>query len=581
LQYFQNYNPLNNVFLSTLAAALPVVTLLYLLALHPTKSNRGDFHKGIAAHKAAAIAVAIALLIALFVFKMPAKTAGMSLLYGAMFGLFPIGWIIIAAMFLYTITVVSGLFEVLKDSVASLSSDRRIQAILIAFSFGAFIEGAAGFGTPVAISGALMVGLGFRPLQAAILCLIANTAPVAYGALGTPITGLSGVTGIPEMLISRMAARQLPFFSLIVPIWMTAVQIRMDRQPWRRVFEIWPVLLVAGASFAITQFVIGNFINFQLVDILGGVASMAAVALFTRVWRPLNPYGNTDQPAPPAASQIRSEVTPPVLDYHALRTHPSAPVFKAWLPWALLTVIVFAWGEPHVKSRLEKMPHSVLVWKVPQVHGNVYRTPPVVEKKTIDKAEYKFNWLTAPGTAILIAALLTGIMTQLSATQWTQSILITASRLRLPILTICLILAMGFITKYSGMDAVLGLAFTHTGKLYPFFAAMLGWLGVALTGSDTSSNVMFGSMQKITAEQAGLPVVLIVTANSTGGVMGKMIDAQSIVVATAACYEDREEGKLAAGPIFRGVLIHSLLLAMLMGILVMLQAYVFPGMIPK
>jgi lactate permease len=562
VQYLQNYDPFHNRFLSTLAAAIPVVTLLYLLALHPTKSNKGEFHKGIAAHKAAVIAVALALLIALFIFKMPAKTAGMSLLFGAAFGLFPIGWIIISAMLLYTITVVSGLFEVLKDSVASLSSDRRIQAILIAFSFGAFIEGAAGFGTPVAISGALMVGLGFRPLQAAILCLIANTAPVAYGALGTPITGLSGVTGLSEMLISRMAARQLPFFSLIVPIWMVAVQVRMDRQPWRKVLEIWPALLVAGGSFAITQFVIGNFINFQLVDILGGVASMAAVALFTRVWHPATPYGESEQ------------------QVIAARRHPPLLLFRAWMPWILLTIAVFLWGLPQIKDRVEKKPGAVLLQNVPFVHNVVYRTYPVVKTNAIDKAQFKFNWLTAAGTAIMVSALISGLLSGLSPHQWRDSVLITASRLRLPLLTICLIIAMGFITKYSGMDAVLGLAFTHTGKLYPFFAAMLGWLGVALTGSDTSSNVMFGSMQKITAEQAGLPVVLIVTANSTGGVMGKMIDAQSIVVATAACYENREEGKLAAGPIFRGVFIHSLLLAMLMGILVMLQAYVFPAMIP-
>jgi lactate permease len=563
VEYLQNYDPFGNKFLSTLAAAVPVVTLLYFLALHPTKSNRGEFHKGIAAHKAAAISVLVALLIALFIFKMPAKTAGMSLLYGATYGLFPIGWIVISAMFLYTITVVSGQFEVLKDSVASLSSDRRIQAILIAFSFGAFIEGAAGFGTPVAISGALMVGLGFRPFHAAILCLIANTAPVAYGALGTPITALSGVTGIPEMLISRMAARQLPFFSLIVPVWMTAVQVRLDRQPWSKVWEVWPALLVAGGSFAITQFLVGNFVDFRLVDILGGVASMAAVAIFTRFWRPRIPYGE-------AAHQVA-----------ALRRHPTPLVVRAWMPWALLTVIVFVWGYPRFKNPIEKKTGVVLIQKVPYVHNVVYRTYPVVNEKAIDKAEFRLNWLTAPGTAIMFAALVSGLLARLSTDQWRSSILITASRLRLPLLTICLILSMGFITKYSGMDAVLGLAFTRTGRLYPFFAAMLGWLGVALTGSDTSSNVMFGSMQKITAERLGISPVLIVTANSTGGVMGKMIDAQSIVVATAACYEDREEGKMAAGPIFRGVLIHSILLAMLMGVLVMLQAYVFPGMIPK
>jgi len=567
LEYLQNYNPLGNTFASTLAAAVPVVTLLYLLALHPTKTHRGDLHKGIAAHKAASIAVLIALLISIFIFKMPAKTAGMSLIFGAMYGLFPIGWIVIAAMFLYTITVVSGLFEILKDSVASLSNDRRIQAILIAFSFGAFVEGAAGFGTPVAISGALMVGLGFRPLEAAILCLIANTAPVAYGALGTPITALSTVTGMPEMLISRMAARQLPFFSLIVPIWMTAVQVRMDRQPWSKVWEVWPALLVAGGSFAITQFVIGNFINFQLVDILGGVASMAALALFTRFWQPPNTY----------VHEGHQTVIP--------RKHPPDLVFRAWLPWALLTVIVFAWGYPPIKSRLEKIPHSVAIWKVNNVHGSVYRTPPVVEKKTLDKAEYRFNWLTAPGTAILISALLTGLLTQLNSQQWRQSVLITASRLRLPLLTICLILSMGFITKYSGMDAVLGLAFTKTGWLYPFFAAMLGWLGVALTGSDTSSNALFGSLQTITARRlvatgvlplsADQAMVLLASANSTGGVMGKMIDAQSIVVAAAATQQHGQEG-----PILRFVFWHSVALALLMGMLVMVQAYLWQASIP-
>src|SRR5688572_3491644 len=286
VKYPQNYDPAGNALLSTLLAALPVVTLLYLLALHPTRSNKGALHKGIAAHKAAAIAALVAILIAVAPFKMPVKTAMMSFVYGSMWGLFPIGWIIVAAIFLYNITLVSGLFAILHRSVASLSDDKRIQAILIAFSFGAFMEGAAGFGTPVAISGALMVGLGFRPLQAAILCLIANTAPVAYGALGTPIIALETVTGIDAMLISKMAARQLPFFSVIVPVWMTAVQVRMEQRPWRDVWAVWPALLVSGGSFAVAQFVVGNYINFQVGDILGGVVSMAATAGFCRVWRP-------------------------------------------------------------------------------------------------------------------------------------------------------------------------------------------------------------------------------------------------------------------------------------------------------
>jgi lactate permease len=591
IEYLQNYNPTGHVVLSTLAAAAPVLVLLYLLAAHPTRQPDGSRHHGIAAHLAAVFAVVTAMLMALFVFHMPARTAFMSLAYGALYGLFPIGWIVIAAMFLYTITLTNGTFETVKNSVAHLSADSRVQAILIAFSFGAFVEGAAGFGTPVAISGALMVGLGFRPRDAAVLCLIANTAPVAYGALGTPITALSAVTGIDPTLISKMAARQLPFFSLIVPVWMTAVQVRMERGRWRDVWDVWPALLVAGGSFAITQFVVGNYMDYHLVDIAGGVVSMAAVAILCKVWRPRNRHEGTEaqrhgvglwemrqdvnsSPATPslsASSPLRASVP------SSLRA--SSPFF-AWLPWALLVVLVFLWGYAPVKSRLDAVPGAAVTWRVPQVHGVVHRTPPVVKAKEIDKAEYKLNWLSAAGTGIFIAALLAGLTSRMSGAMWRTAVVRTASRLRLPLLTIVLILGMGFVTKYSGMDAVLGLAFTKTGVMYPFFAAMLGWLGVALTGSDTASNVMFGSMQKITAERLGLDPVLMVTANSTGGVMGKMIDAQSIVVATAACYEDRNLGKTEAGPIFRAVFPHSLALAILMGILVMLQAYWLTWMIP-
>ncbi|HWI62978.1 MAG TPA: L-lactate permease [Symbiobacteriaceae bacterium] len=566
MQYLQNYNPLGNAFLSTLVAALPVVTLLYFLALHPSKGSKGSLHKGIEAHKAAFIAVIVSLLAAIFVFKMPVQTAGMSFVYGALYGMFPIGWIVIAAMFLYTITLITGQFEIVKDSVATISSDKRIQAILIAFSFGAFVEGAAGFGTPVAISGALMVGLGFKPLQSAILCLIANTAPVAFGALGTPVTALEGVTGIPAFTISQMAARQLPFFSLIVPVWMVAAQVKMDGGKWSDVWNVWPALLVSGGSFAITQFAVGNYMGHMLVDILGGIASMAAVAIFMKFWKPAKAY-SADEKAPKAKLA-------------GAQTYTTGQIVKAWMPWALLTVFVFLWGLPQVKTFLNSIPGALINWNVPFVQGVVFRTPPVVAKQAIDKAVYGINWLSAPGTGILFSALLSGLIIGMSGSQWALAIKRTALRLRMPLLTIGLVLGMGYVTKYSGMDAVLGLAFTKTGWFYPFFAAMLGWLGVALTGSDTSANVMFGGMQKITAEQLGLSPVLICTANSTGGVMGKMIDAQSIVVATAACYEDKEEGKLAAGPIFRGVLPHSILLAALMGVLVMLQAYVFPWMIP-
>lgn len=561
MNYLQNYNPTGNAFLSTLAAAAPVLTLLYLLAVHPVKRPDGSTHKGIAAHFAALSAVAAALLLAVFVFRMPVRTASMSLVYGAFYGLFPIGWIVIAAMFLYTITLTNGTFETVKDSVAHLSSDRRVQAILIAFSFGAFIEGAAGFGTPVAISGALMVGLGFKPREAAVLCLIANTAPVAYGALGTPITALEGVTGIKADLISKMAARQLPFFSLLVPVWMTAVQVKMNGGRWREVWEVWPALLTAGGSFALTQFIVGNYMDYHLVDIAGGVVSMGAVAMLSKVWKPA---GSADPSTRPDAA----------------RKPTFSQALVAWTPWYILIVLVFLWGWSPVKSRLDSLPSAVINWSVPGVDKVVFRTPPVVETQTPDRAIYKINWLSAAGTAIFISALLAGLISRMSAAMWRTAVQRTASRLALPLLTIVLVLSMGYVTKYSGMDAVMGLAFTHTGVLYPFFAAMLGWLGVALTGSDTASNVMFGSMQKITAERLGLSPVLIVTANSTGGVMGKMIDAQSIVVATAACYEDREKGKMEAGPIFRAVFPHSLALAILMGMLVMLQAYWLKWMVP-
>jgi lactate permease len=648
-EFLQNYNPTGHVWLSTLAAAGPVVVLLYLLALHPVRRPDGSVHRGIAAHLAAACGVGAALLIAMLVFHMPWRTAGMAMAYGGMYGLFPIGWIVIAAMFLYTITLTNGTFETVKNSVAHLSSDRRVQAILIAFSFGAFVEGAAGFGTPVAISGALMVGLGFRAREAAILCLIANTAPVAYGALGTPITALAKVTAIDPTLISRMAARQLPFFSVIVPVWMTAVQVRMEGGSWRRVWEVWPALSVAGGSFAVTQFLVGNYANYQLVDIAGGVVSMGAVALLCKVWRPREEAEKRNIGLPrgeghgDVASRVEElialgktrgyltyeelndklpdeVVSPEKLDSFLARidemgiklvdendapgargfpvvaatgapgrpTVPAQAIVKptfreavvAWMPWYFLIVLVFVWGLKSVKDWLNERPGAVLSWKVPHLWGKVYRAFPVVKEKTLEKGDFDLAWLSAAGTGIFIAALLAGLTSRMSAAKWREAALRTASRLRLPLLTIVLILGLGYVTKYSGMDAVLGLAFTRTGVMYPFFAAMLGWLGVALTGSDTASNVMFGSMQKITAEQMGLNPVLIVTANSTGGVMGKMIDAQSIVVATAACYEDREQGKMEAGPIFRGVFPHSLALAILMGVLVLLQAYWLRWMIP-
>ncbi|GAB6154925.1 L-lactate permease [Desulfosporosinus burensis] len=565
MQFFQNYNPLGSPVLSTLVAAIPIVALLYLLAFHPRTDKNGNKHRGIEPPPAALISGFLAILIAVFILKMPLASASMAFVNGVAYGLFPIGWIVVAAMFLYTITLVSGQFEVVKDSVSNLSADRRIQAILIAFSFGAFIEGAAGFGTPVAIAGALMVGLGFKPFTAAVLCLIANTAPVAYGAIGTPVITLAKVTGLNEFALSAMAGRQLPFFSLIIPIWTIATMIYMDKKSMKTVvkdtMEVLPALLVAGISFAITQFYVSNFIGPMLVDILGGIVSMGAVIIFLKVWQPKTTYRLAGE------APVKAGVK-----------HTKKDVLVAWIPWAFLTTFVFLWGLPQVKLLINKFFTYPL--QVPFLHNVVIKTAPVVPKDSPEAALYTLNLISAAGTGIFIAALLTGIFLRITADQWMESVVRTAKRMKTPLLTIGLVMGMGFTTKFAGLDAILGLAFTKTGFMYPFFAAMLGWLGVFLTGSDTSSNVLFGNMQKITAEQLGLDPILIAASNSTGGVMGKMIDAQSIVVATAACYEDRKEGSLAVGPIFRTVFWHSITLAALVGVLVMLQAYVFKWMVP-
>ncbi len=561
--FHQMYDPLGSALLSTLAAGLPILVLLYFLALHPHRDRAGVLHRGIEAPKAGAFGVVSAILVAIFVVRMPWESALSAWLDGAAFGMIGIGWIVVAAMFLYTMTLITGRFEIVKESITRLSGDRRIQALLIAFSFGAFIEGAAGFGTPVAIAGAMMVGLGFNPLSSAVLCLIANTAPVAFGALGTPIVTLAGVTDLPKDALSAMAGRQLPFFSLLIPFWLTATMVWMNRGHWRDVFEVWPAIVVSGGSFAITQFLVSNYIGPELTDILGGVLSMACLACLMLVWKPKRPFSLPGKLSNGPSVQVVSRST--------------SEVVKAWVPWIILTVAVFIWGLPPVKAMLNKV---TLSFPWPYLHGLVFRTPPVVPKVELEKAIFNFNWLAAPGTGVLAAALSTGIFLRLSRDQWAHAIRRTSQRMKVPLLTIGLVLGLGFVTRYSGTDAIIGLAFTKTGTFYPFFAAVIGWLGVFLTGSDTSSNALFGSLQKITAQQLHLDPVLITAANSTGGVMGKMIDAQSIVVATAACYEDRVEGANAVGPIFRKVFWHSVALVVLMGLLVLAQSTVLTWMIP-
>jgi lactate permease len=574
------YDPLSWPLLSTLVATLPLVALLGLLA-----------GAGWSAHAAAGAGLATALAIAVGIVGMPADAALAAALYGAGFGLFPIGWIIVTAMFLYQLTLESGALEIMKRSVTRLSADHRMQALLIAFSFGAFLEGAAGFGAPVAISAALLTGAGFPALEAACLALIANTAPVAFGALGTPIITLAKVTGLDEFAISQMAGRQLPFFSLIVPAWMVATMAG-----WRGLLAVWPAVLVCGGSFAAVQFAMANYVGAALVDVVAGIISLVMLAGFLRWWQPRECW----QHGPNAMKRDANDDS-------------ARAIAWAWAPWAFLSVAVFCWGLPTVKATLEGRPWpnanpparagglsgepatatparvpassglpllpKILVapeLPMPRLDGRIAKVPPATrEPLEIERAVYRFNWLSAAGTGILVAALVAvpwlGISWRRAAVIWWENL----RRLSLSLLTIALMLALAFVTRYSGTDVTLGLALTRSGWLYPVFSALLGWLGVALTGSDTSSNAMFGSLQRVTAEQLGLNPLLICTANSTGGVMGKMIDAQSIVVSATATGVHRQEGA-----ILRRVFPHSLTLAILMGLLVWLQSGPLAWMVP-
>lgn len=571
-KYYQNYNPTGSVVLSTILAALPILVLLYLLALHPHKDKQGRRQMGIFAPYAAIAAALVGILISVFMMKMPVSTAIAAFGYGAANGLFPIGWIVFGAIFLYTMTVVTGQFEIVKNTVASISPDRRLQALLIAFSFGAFMEGASGFGTPVAVAGALMVGVGFKPMTAAVICLIANTAPVAWGSIGTPILTLGAVSGIDPSLLSMQAGRQLPFFSLIVPFWLVATLVFMDKGKWKDVFEVWPATLVSGLSFAITQFVMSQSGNVELVDIGAGIVSMVVTTLFLKVWQPKHIMTHED------AGENQTAATTGVAHKKlVIPKYTTSQLVKAWSPWALMAIAVFTWGQTSFKTLFNGIFAPKIA--VPYLQGLVFRTAPVSPKPTLESAFYTFNFLTFAGTAMMVAAFVAGIFVlKVTAKQWKEIFSITFTRLRVPLTVICTVLGLGYTTRYAGTDAIMGLAFTKTGTAYPFFASMLGWLGVFLTGSDTSSNAMFGSLQHITADQLGLNPVLIVTANSTGGVMGKMIDAQSIVVSTVACYDTHEEGMAAVGPIFRKVFPHSIALAILLSALVWAQAYIWPWM---
>jgi lactate permease len=552
----QIYDPFNNPVLSTLMAAVPVVVMLAALAF---------FH--VKAHLAALLALASALVIAIFAFGMPAGMAGSAALYGA----------------------ANGSFKVLQDSLARITDDRRLQLLLIAFCFGAFFEGAAGFGTPVAVTGAILIGLGFSPLAASGLALIANTAPVAFGALGTPIITLAKVTGLDEMELSMMVGRQLPFFSVIVPFWLI-----WAFAGWRKMLEIWPAILIAGVSFAIPQFIVSNYHGPMLVDVIAALISMACLTGFLKVWKPATVHTSAALSGRVDNSAIAEEHDEKPVASAAFASDAKPAVMRAWMPWIILTVFVFAWGtqgfknmfdtrpaidpatsaaklDPQGKPLREANPIFAPVLTFTTIHQQIEKVPPVVPAPKTEDAIYKFTWFTATGTGILLSAILGGLLMGYSIPQLIHQYLRTLWVVRYSLITITAMLALGFLTRYSGLDATMGLAFAATGVFYPMFGTLLGWLGVALTGSDTASNVLFGGLQRVTAEQLGLSPVLMAAANSSGGVMGKMVDAQSIVVASTATRWYGHEGE-----ILRYVFFHSIILAILVGGLVTLQAYVAP-----
>jgi len=544
----QIYNPLGNAALSTIAAAIPVVTLLVLIASGKVK-----------AHIAAIIALIVANIITIFIFTMPAGMSIRASLLGVVVGFFPIGWIVLNVIFLYRITVDTGRFELLQRAIGGVTTDRRLQLLLIAFSFGAFFEGASGFGTPVAITGAVLIGLGFSPLAASGLSLIANTAPVAFGALGTPIQGLASVTGLDPYILGAMVGRQLPFFSLIVPFWVV-----WAFAGWRGMMQIWPAILITGISFAVPQYVISNYINPWIVDIGASLISMGALVVFLKVWQPKELWLSP-------ALRGKDESAATMQAAKPLDTTPltQSQLWSALLPWIIVCIVMLIWGSGSFKS----WANSIFTWNyaVPELHNMINKMPPVSAKPTPEGAVFAFTYLSFTGTGMLIAAIISGVLMGFSPARLITAYGRTIKVCAISLITISAMLAIGTLTRLSGVDATLGLAFAATGVLYPFFGTLLGWLGVALTGSDTASNVLFGNLQKITSEQLGLSPVLMAAANSSGGVMGKMIDAQSIVVASTATNWYGHEGS-----ILRYVFWHSIVLACLVGVLVTLQAYVYP-----
>jgi len=533
----QNYDPLGSWPLSTLVAAAPVLTLFFVLVV---LKKRVWF--------SAMCGMLMAVFLALVVFRMPATMVGASAAHGVIFGILRIAWIIIASMFLYNVAVETGQFQVMKDSIASLSSDKRLQLILIAFCFGAFLEGAGGGGAPVAIAGSFLIGLGFPPFQAATLCLIANTAPVAWGGVGNPLRVLAGVTGLDEMTLSVMTGRILPPLSAILPLWLVRSMVN-----WKETREVWPALAVSGLSFALMQFYWSNYMDNALVDIVSALFSLLVMVAFLTFWRPAN--------------VLKVGERLPEIPQHSTMT-----VLKGWSPFLLASVFIFIAGYPAINKYLTS---DLLKQPMPMLHNAVLRVPPVAPNKP-EAAIVDLNLLSLPGTAIFVGTILVSLWLGLSLGKTLRILARTFKELIPSLAAISFMVGLAYVTRYSGMDTVMGLSLTRTGALYPFFGAMLGWMGVALTGTDAGSNALFGNLQKVTAEQLGLSAILMGSANSAGGVMGKMIDAQSIVVSSAATHQTGNEAA-----IFKAVFKHSVVLAALVGVIVILYAFVFKGVVPQ
>jgi lactate permease len=582
MHWIQVYDPFGRWWLSTIVAAVPVLVLFGLLAGLKVKP-----------HWCAVAGAAAAVVVAILFFRMPVALALVSFGYGVAFGLLKIAWIVLAAVFLYDISVETGQFEIMKESVAGITGDRRLQVLLVAFCFGALIEGAAGFGAPVAIAGAFMIGLGFKPFHAAALNLIANTAPVAWGAIGTPVHTLAAVSGLSESDLNAMLGRILPLTALLIPFWLVRAMVG-----WAETWEVLPAILVVGGSFALTQYFWSNHVDSNLVDIVAGAVSILATLIFLRLWKPKRiwrfDYDEKEVPQLVSPNEVRDDVggewTPANFDGHvATRRYAKSQIARAWMPFLILSAFVLLWGLPSVKLAINRattpaftvvLPNGKIRpgppgWDVPFLHNAVFRAEPVVPSPTPEAARFDFNWLSATGTGCFLAAVVSGLLLGLTPVRLAKVFWRTAVRMRLAMVAISFMLGLGYVTRYSGLDAVLGLAFTRTGWAYPFFGTFLGWLGVALTGSDTSSNALFGSLQRITSQQLGIDPVLMCAANSAGGVMGKMVDAQSITIATAATEQVGNEGT-----IFRFVLWHSVALGAIVGVIVMLYAYVFRAAVP-